>query len=155
MSFQGFISAGSWTYKGEAVVSTYNADTNEQIGETSTVNRDGIKVSTAPQFTTGIGFDAKIASGLSIDARIKYNDNHYEFTNENTSKEDYTGAQLGSYALTNAGITYRFSLGNSNRMTFRANMFNVFDKVAIQQTDRFGYFTTGGRTFNASMRYEF
>ncbi|RZP14693.1 MAG: TonB-dependent receptor [Flavobacteriales bacterium] len=155
LSFQGFISAGSWTYKGEAVVSTYNADTNEQIGETSTVNRDGIKVSTAPQFTTGIGFDAKIASGLSIDARIKYNDNHYEFTNENTSKEDYTGAQLGSYALTNAGITYRFRLGNTNRMTFRANMFNVFDKVAIQQTDRFGYFTTGGRTFNASMRYEF
>ena len=40
---------------------------------------------------------------------------------------------LPSYALTNAGITYRFSLGNSNKMTFRANMFNVFDKVAIQQ----------------------
>ena len=102
-----------------------------------------------------MGFDAKITTGLSIDARIKYRDNHYEFTNENTSIEDYTGAQLGSYALTNAGITYRFSLGNSNKMTFRANMFNVFDKVAIQQTDRFGYFTTGGRTFNASMRYEF
>jgi hypothetical protein len=155
LSFKGFISAGSWTYKGEAVVSTYNAETNEQIGETSTVNRDGIKVSTAPQFTAGMGFDAKITTGLSIDARIKYRDNHYEFTNENTSIEDYTGAQLGSYALTNAGITYRFSLGNSNKMTFRANMFNVFDKVAIQQTDRFGYFTTGGRTFNASMRYEF
>ena len=155
LSLRGFISAGSWTYKGEAVVSTYNADTNEQIGETSTVNRDGIKVSTAPQFTAGMGFDAKITTGLSIDARIKYRDNHYEFTNENTSIEDYKGDQLGSYALTNAGITYRFSLGNSNRMTFRANMFNVFDKVAIQQTDRFGYFTTGGRTFNASMRYEF
>ena len=155
LSFKGFISAGSWTYKGEAVVSTYNAETNEQIGETSTVNRDGIKVSTAPQFTAGMGFDAKITSGLSIDARIKYRDNHYEFTNENTSIDDYTGAQLGSYALTNAGITYRFSLGNTNKMTFRANMFNVFDKVAIQQTDRFGYFTTGGRTFNASMRYEF
>ena len=155
LSFKGFISAGSWTYKGEAVVSTYNAETNEQIGETSTVNRDGIKVSTAPQFTAGMGFDAKITTGLSIDARIKYRDNHYEFTNENTSIEDYKGDQLGSYALTNAGITYRFSLGNSNKMTFRANMFNVFDKVAIQQTDRFGYFTTGGRTFNASMRYEF
>ena len=155
LSFKGFISAGSWTYKGEAVVSIYNADTNEQIGETSTVNRDGIKISTAPQFTAGMGFDAKIMSGLSIDARIKYNDNHYRFTNENTSLVDYKGEQLASYALTNAGITYRFSLGNSNKMTFRANMFNVFDKVAIQQEDRFGYFTTGGRTFNASMRYEF
>jgi outer membrane receptor for ferric coprogen and ferric-rhodotorulic acid len=155
LSLRGFVSSGSWTYKGEAVVSTYNADTNEQIGETSTVNRDGIKVSTAPQFTAGMGFDAKITTGLSIDARIKYRDNHYEFTDENTSIEDYKGDQLGSYALTNAGITYRFSLGNSNRMTFRANMFNIFDKVYIQQTDRFGYYTTGGRTFNASMRYEF
>ena len=25
-------------------------------------------------------------------------------------------------------------------------MFNVFDKVAIQQSDRFGFYTTGGRT---------
>ncbi len=154
LTFNAFISGGSWYYKGDAVVSTYNADTNEQIGETETVNRDGIKVSTAPQFTTGIGFDAKVVKGLSVDARIKYNDNHYEFTDENTSAVDYEGLQLDSYALTNAGITYRFDLG-SNNMTFRANVFNVFDKVAIQQSDRFGYYTTGGRTFNASLRYEF
>jgi len=56
--------------------------------------------------------------------------------------------------LTNAGVTYRFSFGDNN-MTFRANVFNVFDKIAINQSDRFGYFITGGRTFNASMRYEF
>jgi iron complex outermembrane receptor protein len=154
LSIKGFISAGSWYYKGEAEVSTYNADTNEQLGETSFVNREGIKVSTAPQFTTGIGFDAKVVKGLSVDARIKYNDNHYEFTDENTEKADYEGLQLDSYALTNAGITYRFDLG-SNKMTFRANMYNVFDKVAIQQSDPFGFYTTGGRTFNASLRYEF
>ena len=154
LTLQGFISGGSWYYKGEAEVSVYNADTNAQIGETTNVDRDGIKVSTAPQFTTGIGFDAKIVKGLSFDARIKYNDNHYEFTDVSTSTEDFKGVQLDSYALTNAGVTYRFSFGENN-MTFRANVFNVFDKIAINQSDRYGYFITGGRTFNASMRYEF
>ena len=154
LTINGFISGGSWYYKGEAEVSVYNADTSAQIGETTNVDRDGIKVSTAPQFTTGIGFDAKIVKGLSVDARIKYNDNHYEFTDVNTSKEDFKGVQLDSYALTNAGLTYRFNVGDNN-MTFRANVFNVFDKIAINQSDRYGYFITGGRTFNASMRYEF
>jgi len=154
LTIQGFISGGSWYYKGEAEVSVYNADTNAQIGETTNVDRDGIKVSTAPQFTTGIGFDAKLVKGLSVDARIKYNDNHYEFTDVSTSTEDFKGVQLDSYALTNAGVTYRFSFGDNN-MTFRANVFNVFDKIAINQSDRYGYFITGGRTFNASMRYEF
>ncbi|MFK5983429.1 MAG: carboxypeptidase-like regulatory domain-containing protein [Flavobacteriaceae bacterium] len=154
LTFNGFISAGSWYYKGEAEVSRYNADTNEQIGETELIDRDGIKISTAPQFTTGIGFDAKIIKGLSVDARVKYNENHYEFTDEGTSQSDYTGDQLDGYALTNAGITYRFDLG-SNKMTFRANVFNLFDRIAIQQSDRFGYFNTNGRTFNASLRYEF
>ena len=154
LTVQGFVSAGSWYYKGDAEVSVYNAETQAQIGETEKVNRDGIKVSSAPQFTTGIGFDAKLVKGLSIDARIKYNANHYEFTDVSTSKEDFLGDKLDTYALTNAGITYRFSFGD-NAMTFRANMFNVFDKIAINQKDRYGYFITGGRTFNASMRYEF
>jgi len=154
LSFEGFISAGSWYYKGKSDVSIYNSDTNELISQTDGVNRDGIKVSTAPQFTTGIGFNAKIINGLSVDARIKYVDNHYLYTDENTSKANYTGEQLGSYALTNAGLTYRFDLG-SNKMTFRANVFNVFDNIAIQQSDRFGFYTANGRTFNASLRYEF
>ena len=154
LSFDGFVSAGSWYYKGTVEASTYNADTNEQIGETELVERTGIKVSSAPQFSTGIGFNAKVYKGLSFDARIKYNDNHYRFTDAETPKEDYTGEQLGSYALTNAGMTYRFDLG-SNKMTFRANLFNVFDKVALTGSDKYGYYTSNGRTFNASLRYEF
>ncbi|MCF6308816.1 MAG: TonB-dependent receptor, partial [Flavobacteriaceae bacterium] len=84
----------------------------------------------------------------------KYMENHYEFTRAENGREDYTGAQLDGYAITNAGLTYRFDLG-SNKMTFRANVFNVFDKIALQQSDRFGFINTNGRTFNASLRYEF
>jgi hypothetical protein len=154
LTLNGFISAGSWYFKGQSNVSRYNTETNEQIGESTNVDRNGIKVSTAPQFTTGIGADARICKGLSVDARIKYQENHYEFTDEETRAADYTGAELPGYALTNAGLTYRFDLG-SNRMTLRGNVYNVFDRIALQQTDRFGYFNTNGRTFNASIRYEF
>ncbi len=154
LTFNGFISSGSWVFKGKAVVSTYNSDTNEQIGETEIVDRDGIKISRAPQFTTGIGADVKIFKGLSVDARIKYNDNHYEYTDVNTEKEDYTADELAGYALTNAGLTYRFGLG-SNKMTFRANVFNVFDRNAIHGSDAYGYYIANGRTFNGSLRYEF
>jgi outer membrane receptor for ferrienterochelin and colicin len=156
MTINGFISSGSWVYKGKSDVATFNSDTNELISEEDGINRDGIKLSTAPQFTTGIGVDLKLVQGLSIDARIKYVENHYEFTDQYTSIDtgDYTGAQLAGYALTNAGLTYRFDLG-SNKMTFRTNVYNVFDRIAIQQSDRYGYFNTNGRTFNASMRYEF
>jgi outer membrane receptor protein involved in Fe transport len=154
LRLNGFVSGGSWYYKGMSDVAVYNSDTNELIGEEEGINRDGIKISTAPQFTTGIGFTADVVAGLSLDARIKYVDRHYEFANEFTEAENYLPVRLDSYALTNAGLTYRFDLG-SNKMTFRANVFNVFDKIALQQSDRFGYYNTNGRTFNASLRYEF
>ena len=154
LTFEGFISAGSWYFKGTADIKVYNADTGDLISEEDDVNRNGIKVSTAPQFTTGIGFEARLMKGLSIDARTKYVENHYEFTNEFTSAEDFSGAELDGYALTNAGLTYRFDLG-SNLMTLRGNVFNVFDRSALQQSDRFGYYNTNGRTFNVGLRYEF
>ncbi len=154
LTLQGFISAGSWAFKGTTNVTIFNSDTNEIVGEEEGVNRDGIKISAAPQTTMGIGFDAKVIKGLSIDARIKYMENHYEFTRAENGIGDYTGAQLDGYAITNAGLTYRFDLG-SNKMTFRANVFNVFDRIALQQSDRFGFINTNGRTFNASLRYEF
>ena len=156
MTINGFISGGSWVYKGKSDVATFNSDTNELLNEEDGINRDGIKLSSAPQFTTGIGVDLKVMKGLSVDARIKYQENHYEFTDQYTSIDtgEYTGDQLPGYALTNAGLTYRFDLG-SNKMTFRANVYNVFDRIALQGTDAFGYYISNGRTFNASMRYEF
>jgi len=156
MTFNGFVSGGSWVYKGKSDVATFDSDTNELIKEEDGINRDGIKLSSAPQFTTGIGVDLRVMKGLSVDARIKYVENQYEFTDQYTSIDtgEYTGAQLPGYALTNAGLTYRFDLG-SNKMTFRTNVFNVFDRIALQGTDAYGYYTSNGRTFNASIRYEF
>ena len=154
LSLMGYVSGGSWYYKGESNVFTYDENTGELVSEEDGVNRDGVKVSNAPQLTMGLGGLIKIVKGLSVDANINYRDRHYEFTDQQTSAVDYEPARLGAYAITDAGLTYNFDLG-SNKLTFRANVYNVFDAVKLSNSDRFGYFTTNGRTFNGSLRYAF
>ncbi len=154
LTLTGFASGGSWVFKGKTSFVRFNDETNELISTEEGVDRTGVKISTAPQTTAGAGFRVRVIQGLSIDANIKYYANHYEFTDENTNVSNYTGEQLGEYALTDAGLTYKFDLG-SNKMIFRANVFNAFDRIVIQQSDRFGFINTNGRTFNASIRYKF
>ncbi len=154
LTLKGFASSGSWVYKGKSNVDIFNADTSELISSEEGINRDGIKVSTAPQTTVGGGARVRVLEGLTVDANVKYYANHYAYTDEFTSASDYTGEQLGEYALADAGLTYKFNLG-SNDLIFRGNVYNVFDRITIQQQDRFGYFNTNGRTFNASLKYLF
>ena len=154
LSLMAYISGGSWYYKGESSVTTFNDATGELISEEDGVNRDGVKVSNAPQLTMGLGGLIKIVKGLSVDANINYRERHYEFTDQETSANDYVAKRLGAYAITDAGLTYNFDLG-SNMLTFRANVYNVFDAVKLSNTDAFGYYTTNGRTFNGSLKYSF
>ncbi len=149
-----YISGGSYVYKGESSFETYNADTQELITSVDGVDRNGVKVSSAPQFTTGLGVRAIIMKGLSVDGNINYRANHYEFTDEGVSAGTYESSKLKPYSITDLGLTYAFDLG-SNPLTFRANVYNVFDHIGLANTDRFGYFTENGTTFNASLRYNF
>lgn len=155
LTLTGYVSAGSWIFKGMSSFAVYNDDTQELVAENDGVNRNGVKVSTAPQFTSGFGFRANVIDGLSLDGNINYGANHYLFTDTRTSRSDFTGQQLKPYSLTDLGVTYRFDIAGSNDITLRANVFNVFDEIRIQQTDAFGFFNTNGRTFNASVRYNF
>ena len=154
LTLNGYVSGGSWVFKGKSSVSIYNLDTQEVVSEEDGVDRQGVKVSTAPQFTTGLGAKAKIVQGLSLDGSINYRARHYEFTDAGTSIDGYTPARLKPYSITDLGLTYKFSLG-SNDLTFRGNVFNVFDYIGIQNSDAFGFYTENGRTFNASLRYTF
>ncbi len=150
LTLTGFASGGSWVYKGKTNIERYNADTGELVESFEGVDRNGEKVTTAPQTTWGLGFRAKVMNGMTVDANLKYFANHYVHINQ----REYVGEQLGEYALTDAGLTYKFDLG-SNKMIFRANVYNVFDRITIQQSDRYGFFNTNGRTFNASLKYMF
>jgi outer membrane receptor protein involved in Fe transport len=84
----------------------------------------------------------------------------YEFVDVEEVAEEalaggkYESRRLPSYTLADAGLTYRFSLGD-NPLTFRANVYNLFNTAYINQTDAFGTYLGIGRTFNASLRYNF
>ncbi|MFK7747327.1 MAG: carboxypeptidase-like regulatory domain-containing protein [Kordia sp.] len=155
LDLRGFVSAGSWQYKGKSNVQVFNDDTNVLISSQTGVNRDGVKITTAPQFTAGLTAKARLLQGLSIDANAKHYGNHY------TNDRDFDGTPqtrnfptLSSFELVDFGLTYDFSIAG-NDLTFRGNVFNVFDKRGIQDTDQFGSFPIQGRTFNTSLRYRF
>ncbi len=155
LTLNAYISGGSWIYKGSSSVSTFNTDTQELISEEDGVSRQGVKVSTAPQFSTGMGMRAKIIRGLSVDGTFNYRARHYEFTDAGTSASDYVPAKLNPYSITDLGLSYKFNIAGSNDLTVRGNVYNVFDYIGIQNSDAFGYYSENGRTFNASIRYDF
>ncbi|GHC45502.1 TonB-dependent receptor [Ulvibacter litoralis] len=155
LTLTSYISGGSWVYKGESSVDIYNVDTNQLISSEEGVDRNGVKVSSAPQFTTGLRAKARITSALSVDGNINYRAGHYEFTDPSTPASDYQPRQLSPYSITDFGLSYEFNLGGGNDLTFRGNLYNAFDYIGLQNTDAFGYYTENGRTYNASVKYNF
>lgn len=152
LTLTGYASGGSWVFKGMSNFQTYNDDTNELIAEGEGIDRSGIKVSTAPQTTAGAGFIAKVCDGLSVDGGFNHYANLYEFTDTSSTLADLK--KIEAYTLADAGLTYRFSLGNQ-RLILRGNVFNVFDDQSIAASDRFGYFPNNGRTYNGSIKLQF
>jgi iron complex outermembrane recepter protein len=148
----GYVSSGSWEFEGSSDVSIYNSDTGELLGTEPGTNRDGIKLETAPQFAAGLGFRAEVTNGLDVYGNINYYDRHW--LNDGNSVQRENVGRINPFALSDVGLSYDFDLG-SNKLTFTGNVFNVFNRITIQGSDRFGLFNTNGRTWNASLRYNF
>ncbi|APY08673.1 TonB-dependent receptor [Winogradskyella sp. J14-2] len=152
INLTGYVSSGSWEFEGESNVSIYNSDTGELLGTADGVNREGVKISTAPQFTAGFGVRAEIINDLDFYGNINYYDRHW--LNDGNSVQTENVGRIDPFSLTDIGLTYNFMLG-ANRLTLTGNVFNLFDNITIQNSDRFGLINTNGRTFNASVRYSF
>lgn len=163
-SFRGYGSLGNWKYDGSTPYTLQNDDTAEFIpidGELiGNVELTDVKVGNAPQTSFGAGVVWNVTEGLSLDMDYNIFADLYEFVNIEDAVEAaingevYESRRLPSYTLADAGLTYRFSLGD-NRMTFRANVNNLFNTPYISQTDNFGTFLGIGRIWNASIRYNF
>lgn len=158
-TFRAFGSIGDWKYDGRTPFQTREAETNTVL-ESGTVNLTGTKVGNAPQTSFGFGFKYNVIDGLSLDADYNIYANLFGFVDARdvvTAAQTgtvYQAEQLPSYSLLDAGITYRFDFGN-NAVSIRANCFNVTNEAYIGQRDSFGYFMGAGRTWNASIRYDF
>ncbi|MDB9755054.1 TonB-dependent receptor [Winogradskyella sp.] len=159
-SFRGYGSVGNWKYDGATPYTLQNVETGDFIVTDGNVDLTGVKVGNAPQTSFGVGFRADICEGLSVDMDYNIYTDLYEFVDPEDVADDalngrqYESIKLPAYTLADAGLTYRFSLGD-NPLTFRANVYNLFNEAYINQRDAFGYFLGVGRTFNASLRYNF
>lgn len=174
IGINGMMSIGDWEYKDD-VTASYFDNNQEPIvvdGQTQDVllPLDGVKVGDAAQFTASLGTDVTIYKTLKIDANYRFADNLYAAFDASDVTEQ--GAlKLPSYGLLDAGLSFSIPF-LENQMSFRLNMNNVLDEVYISESDtnRFagegddtydGIATSNrvyfgfGRTWNASVRFEF
>lgn len=156
---RAFGSIGNWKYDGETPYQTRDDQTNALLEE-GTVDLTGTKIGNAPQTSFGFGFKYNIFGGLTVDADYNIYTDLYGFvdaddvTKAAQAGEVYQAERLSPYSLLDAGITYQFDFGGQN-FTVRANCYNATNEMYLSQKDSFGYFYGNGRTWNASIRYDF
>lgn len=157
--FRAFGSIGNWKYDGETPYQTREDQTNRLLEE-GKIDLTGTKVGNAPQTSFGFGFKYNVVGGLSLDADYNIYTDLYGFVDARDVVESalagevYQAERLDPYSVLDAGITYKFQFG-SNNLTFRANCYNATNEVYLSQKDAYGYYFGNGRTWNASLRYDF
>jgi len=156
-----FGSIGNWEYDGKSPFSRQNDDTGAFVITNGEVDLSGTKIGNAPQTSFGFGGSVDIiANKLSLDADYNiYTDlygqvNPLNVINASESGQIYQAEILPAYTLADVGVTYKFNFGD-NRFVFRGNLYNAFNEAYINQADAFGVFLGVGRTYNASLRYNF
>lgn len=160
LRFRGYGSIGNWKYDGETPFTRQNDDTSEFVITDGTLDLTGTKVGNAPQTSFGAGLSLKVCDNLTLDGDYNIYTDLYGFVNPDDVVASaqagmrYQAERLPAYTLADAGITYKFNLGGQ-RLTFRGNVYNVFNEAYINQRDQFGYYLGVGRTYNASLRLNF
>jgi len=168
-------SIGDWTYKGNAVGTTYSENDYSIVAANIPLYLDNVKVGDAAQFTARLGLDWKAFKNFSFDINQSYFDNLYGNLNATSfTTPGKEALKLPSYSLTDAGFSYKFNLGEKMHLNFRFNVNNLFDHVYISEsytsiiagsdstpatwngvdTSNQVYFGFG-RTWNTSVRFNF
>jgi hypothetical protein len=159
-SLTGYGSIGNWKYDGSTPYTLQNDDTGDFVITNGEADITDVKVGNAPQTSFGAGVDVDILENLSVDMRYNIYTDLYEFVDVEDvataalAGSKYQSQKLPSYSLADAGFTYKFKVGE-NDVTLRGNVYNVFNEAYINQTDAFGTRLGIGRTYNASLRYNF
>ena len=167
------LSLGDWKYTKDFETTLFD-ENQEEIG-TGVLYTEGAKVGDAAQVVGNLGVDYRVTRGVNVDLGMRYVDGlyaDYSITGSDFFTPDNQGAlKLPSYNLVDLGVTTRFDLLGNNA-TFRVNVNNLFDTTYIAESNTnihasetsdtwngidtrnsvwFGF----GRTWNASLRYNF
>ena len=169
LRLKAMTSIGDWRYTKDFSATLFD-DNQEAIGE-GTLYLAGAKVGDAAQTTAYFTADYKVAKGASIDLGLRLVDGLYadfSIVDEEFYTADNRGAvKLPSYGLVDLGATYRM-----NNWTLRLNVNNLLDATYIAESNTSIHAEDGdatwngintansvwfgfGRTWNASLRYNF
>ncbi len=152
---KGYTSIGDWKFTEIANVTVFNDDTGLEIGSEDGTDLSDIHVPNAPQTSFGLGLDYKM-KGFSAYVDFNYFDRIFRNDNFNSS-ESFLRQEIGTldpYSLVDAGLGYKFNLGDQ-AIELRANLYNVLNSFYINQSDPFGLLNGNGRTWNTSLKYSF
>ena len=169
LRLKAMTSFGDWRYTKDFSATLFD-DNQQAIGE-GTLYLKGAKVGDAAQTTAYFTADYTVAKGASIDLGLRLVDGLYadfSIVDEEFYAPDNRGAvKLPSYGLIDLGATYRM-----NGFTFRLNVNNLANTVYIAESNTSIHAEDGdpiwngintansvwfgfGRTWNASLRYNF
>jgi len=159
----GYTSYGDWKYNGIVNYQIQDTDTQEILpgSENGKVSLDGVRIGNAAQFTFGMGTRVNVTRSLSLDTNFNYYTRLYQNVNvEDIAKtqmkgEEYKDKSLRPYALVDLGLSYKFKITNNQSLKFRGNINNLMNSQYISRQDNNGLFWGNGRTWNASVTYNF
>ena len=162
---RGYFSYNDFKYDGETPINLIDPQ-NGQIFETVQGDLTGTYVGEAPMVNAGFGAIWDITRNLALNADINFYGKFYGFVDvedvalnslnnlQNGTDNIYQAERLKDYATADAGISYKFNFLDQG-LKLRANVYNLFNHSYISSKDNFGYFFGNGRTWNASVTYEF
>ncbi|WP_138431978.1 TonB-dependent receptor [Fodinibius saliphilus] len=172
LKIEGMLSIGDWKYTNNFDATLFD-DNQNQVG-TATLYTKDVKIGDAAQFVGSIQADYRFGD-LSVDAGYRHVDNlyaDYSITEDAFKQPDNKGAlKLPSYGLVDLGSTYRFDLFGQSA-SLRVNVNNLFNTTYIAESNTNIHAESGdptwngidkrnfvwfgfGRTWNASLKYEF
>ena len=173
LKVSGMLSVGDWRYTKDFDAELF--DENQQSIGTGTLYTKDAKVGDAAQLTAYTAVDYQVVKGVNVDLGYRFVDGlyaDYSITDSDFTQPDNDGAlKLPSYGLLDAGITTRFDLFGQSA-SLRVNVNNVLDNTYIAESNSNIHATDGsttwngvdvrnyvwfgfGRTWNASLKYEF
>ncbi|NAW52013.1 TonB-dependent receptor plug domain-containing protein [Elizabethkingia argentiflava] len=145
LSLNGMFSIGDWYYKGNARALLFNKDSNEPVNypdsnsNEATLYLDKVKVGESAQTTAAIGLTLKPLKDLSFDTNWRSVNNLYAKLDPHSfmnPEYNAVGAlKLPSFNLFDAGLSYKFNINEKQYFTMRANVYNVFDKIYIAESN--------------------
>ena len=136
LTLNGMASMGNWRYTDNFGATVFDENQNS-LGERFLFLKD-VKVGDAAQTTFSLGAEYEVIRNLSISASYYHAADLYADFNIGSDGSILAPGNeawmLPAYNLLDAGISYRFTLGDVN-VTWRLNVNNVLDEEYISESD--------------------